>query len=84
MRHLYACIVSEAEVLRSVHCVAAVRALCRECVKQLDKPVLGGDVAAADGEALDAVEIAVGKIPCAVSSEEGSVLKVLVVNECVP
>ena len=81
---LYPCVVAEAEALGAVEGVACADAFGAEGVEGFDEEVFHRHIARADGEALDAVEVAVGQRFRAVAAEEGAVLEALVVDERIP
>ena len=78
------CIVSQAEVFAAIEGIALADALGIEGIERFQEDVFSRDVAAADGEALDAVEVAVGDAFRTVAAEEGAVLEVFIVGEGIP
>ena len=84
IRELHPGVVAELKVLGAVEGVARADALGAEGVEGFDEEVFHRHVAGTDGEALDAVEVAVGQRFRAVAAEEGAVLEALVVDERIP
>ncbi|OKY52589.1 hypothetical protein BSR42_12080 [Megasphaera cerevisiae] len=77
-------IVPQAEVFTAVEGIPLADALGVKGIERFQEDVFGRDVAAADGEALDAVHVTIGDAFRTVAAEGGAVLEVFVVGEGIP